>query len=256
MLSGIQNANNSKVFARNVTKADAPFSCPGCHGELTVKKGNIKTHHFAHKPPFNCSRGQGETEAHRKCKEEIYLSLLARQNVSNADMEVDIGTSVADVFCHINGAPVAIEIQKSDVTVNQITSRTQNYHAQGINVLWIALDNPKLREDRYSPKAWEKWCHAAYFGRVYYWISGLTVLPVHFDEHRLDVEHSSWYNEYGEEQSAGGYTRRSKRYRTPNHGLQLDIAANFRPTRKDAWSGGTIFVPQCSIYVDHLKKWW
>jgi len=256
MLSGIRNTNNCKVFARNVIKEEAPFSCPKCLGELTLKKGRIKTHHFAHKPPFNCSRGQGETDAHRKCKEEIYLSLSSRQNVSNLDMEVDFNTSIADVFCHIAGAPVAIEIQKSDLTVNEITLRTQNYHVLGINVLWLALNNPKLSENRYSPKAWEKWCHAAYFGRVYYWINGVIVLPVHFAEHRLEVVHSSWYNKDGEEQSAGGYTKPSKRYRTPSFGPQLDITQNFRPTRKDAWSGGTVFIPQCSLYVDQLQKWW
>ncbi|MBF0250384.1 MAG: competence protein CoiA [Alphaproteobacteria bacterium] len=256
MLSGIKNSSNSKVFARNVTKEDAPFSCPGCRGELTIKKGNIKTHHFAHKPPFNCSRGQGETDAHRKCKEDIFLNLSTRQNVTHLDLEADFGTSVADIFCRIDGIPVAIEIQKSDVTVNQITLRTQNYHLRGINVLWLALYNPKLDEKRYSPKAWEKWCHAAYFGRVYYWINSLTVLPVHFAEYRLDVECSSWYDEYGEEQSAGGYTKRSKRYRAPLVGSQLDIATDFRSTTKDAWSRGTVSVPQCSLYVDRLRKWW
>ena len=68
-------------------------------------------------------------------------------------MEADFDVSVADIFCHINGAPIAIEIQKSDVPVNEITSRTKNYHTLGINVLWLALYNQKLEEDRLQPKS-------------------------------------------------------------------------------------------------------
>jgi competence protein CoiA len=256
MLCGIRQSDNAKVFANASQKKEGPFYCPGCRHELVLKKGRIKVHHFAHKPPFHCSRGEGESEAHRKCKESIYRSLKNIPHVTNLDVEADFGTVIADVYCLINNVPVAIEVQRSNLTVNDITARTSAYEKLGIHVLWLGLFHENLGKDRYSPKAWEKWCHAAYFGRVYYWIADLAILPVHFGEHNIYVEPSSWYDQYGQEQSAGGYDRTSKRYKTPSIGRRLNLAADFKPSNKQAWSGGSIYVPNCRIYNDTLRKWW
>ena len=256
MLCGLRKSDNQKVFASASIKEEAPFSCPGCAGELVLRKGKIKIHHFAHKPPFNCSRGEGETEAHRHCKESIYQNLRTRPNVSHIDVEADFGSVISDVYAIINGVPVAIEIQRSALSVNEITRRTSEYYKLGINVLWLALFNDKLNEDKYSPKAWEKWCHAAYFGRVYYWLADLTVVPIHFSEYKLYVEQTSWYEPGGYEQSAGGYHRTSKRFKTPVAGNNVDIALNFSPTQKQAWNGGSICIPNCRIYLDNQKTWW
>lgn len=256
MLCGIRTSDKQKVFASKSVKQDGPFSCPGCKHELNIRKGRIKVHHFAHKPPYHCQRGAGETEAHRKCKESIYNSLLQLPHVSNLDVEKDFGTVISDIYGVISGAPVAIEIQRSNLSVNEITTRTAEYEKLGIHVLWLALFSDKLGNDKYSPKAWEKWCHATYFGRVYYWLADLTIIPVHFAKHQTYVEPTSWYDEYAQEQSAGGYYKSSKRYKTPRTGRHLNIATDFQPTSKTQWSGGTILVPRCKIYVDKLKKWW
>lgn len=56
------NADGRQVIARDVTKEDGPFYCPECQGEVTIKKGAIKVHHFAHVPPFACSFGVGESD--------------------------------------------------------------------------------------------------------------------------------------------------------------------------------------------------
>ncbi len=256
MLCGIKVQGKLKVFARNSVKEHGPFICPGCGHELVIRKGRIKVHHFAHKPPFHCQRGEGETEIHKKCKESIYNSLAQYGNVSNLDIEADFGSVIADVYCTINNVPVAIEIQRSNLSVNEITSRTSAYEKLNIYVIWLALFNKKLNEEKYSPKAWEKWCHAAYFGRVYYWLADLTIIPVHFSEYQNYVESSSWYNEYGEEQSAGGYYKSSKRYRKPSIGTSLNLATDFKASFKKAWTGGTVHVPNCRIYSDKLHKWW
>jgi competence protein CoiA len=256
MLCGIRIQDNLKVFASNSEKEQGPFNCPGCKHELVLRKGRIKVHHFAHKPPYHCQRGDGESDAHRKCKESIYYFLSKYNHVTNLDVEADFGTVIADVYCLINNVPVAIEIQRSNLSVNEITARTSAYEKLGIHVLWLALYNKKLGEERYSPKAWEKWCHATYFGRVYYWIADLTIVPIHFSEYQIYVESSSWYNEHAEEQSAGGYYKSSKRYKTPSTGPYLNLATDFNPSYKQAWTGGTIHVPNCRIYNDKIRKWW
>lgn len=256
MLCGFRKQDNKKVFASFSEKSHGPFSCIGCGHELILKKGRIKIHHFSHKPPHKCPHGTGESEEHRKCKISIYNSLHNLPNIKNLDVEVNFGTVIADIYFLINNIPVAIEIQKSTLTVSEITRRTESYQKLGIYVLWVGIYNGKLAESKYSPKAWEKWCHAAYFGRVYYWRHDSIVLPVHFGEYQLYVESSNWYDESGQEQSAGGYYKLSKRYKTPSFGKELNIAHDFNPTKKQPWKGGSIYIPRCSIWSDKAPKWW
>lgn len=45
--------------------------CPACRKELIAKKGNIKTHHFAHYNSPDCFGGI-ETVLHQLCKEIIF----------------------------------------------------------------------------------------------------------------------------------------------------------------------------------------
>ena len=255
MLTALRQSDVVKVIARKCERDEAPFQCPSCQREVTLRKGSIKVHHFAHKPPVTCSRGKGESEQHLQVKLSIFDALSREGNVTELEVERDFGISVADVFACISGTPVAIEIQRSTLSANEINARTRNYHRLGIAVLWIALPSPDLATSKYSPSAWEKWCHATYFGRVYYWEQGQVLRVIHFDPYVIEVPHSSWYAD-GSEQSAGGYDKRSKRWRKPNFGTSALISASFQRSSRQAWAGGTVVVPECSIYVDRQVKWW
>jgi competence protein CoiA len=123
-------------------------------------------------------------------------------------------------------------------------------------VLWLPIYNEVLEEERYSPRSWEKWLHATYYGRVYYWLKELLIAPFHFDEYQLYIEESEWYETGGEHRVEGGYYRRSKRYRTPRKGMTVNLATNFRRESRRSWSGGEIFVPECKILIDDQQKWW
>ncbi|ENM5843715.1 hypothetical protein V4V60_003908 [Vibrio mimicus] len=256
MLCGLRKEGGQKVFASSSEKAHGPFVCINCGQELILKKGRIKIHYFSHKPPHKCSHGSGESEAHRKCKISIFNSLSNFSNIKELAVEVKFNTVIADIYCLIDNVPVAIEIQKSNLSVNEITQRTEAYHKLGIYVIWVGIYNEKLSESKYSTKAWEKWCHAVYFGRVYYWKYDSIIIPVHFSEYQLYVEASSWYDEFGEEQSAGGYYKSSKRYKTPCFGNELNLANDFTPRLKQSWSRGSVYVPQCTIFADRKQKWW
>lgn len=255
MLTALRQSDTAKVIARDSERIDAPFLCPSCRKEVTLRKGQIKIHHFAHKPPVTCSRGLGESEQHLQVKLAIFDALRQEDNVTELEIERDFGSAASDVFARISGTPVAIEIQRSALSVNDINARTQNYHRLGISVLWIGLQKPDLATPKYSPSAWEKWCHATYFGRVYYWEQNQVLKAVHFDPYRIQVPHSTWY-EGGSEQSAGGYDKKSKRWRTPRLGVPVLISRSFQHANRAAWSGGTVFVPECSIYLDRQEKWW
>ena len=245
-----------KILARDAEKKASSFICSKCRREVVLHKGKIRAHHFQHKPPSSCSWGQGETGQHYFAKLAIFDALKLESNVKDAEVEKDFGISVADVYAVIDGTPVAIEIQRSNLSVSNITERTVNYHRLGISVLWVALPSINLWSKKYSPGAWEKWCHAAYFGRVYYWDSGQYFHAVHFGKHFLHVEHKTWYESGGFENSAGGYERISKRYKTPQHGNRVKLTASFQSKYKVAWSKGTVSVPTCRLYVDSQQKWW
>lgn len=212
-------------------------------------------HHFAHRPPVTCSLGIGETERHLDAKLEIYDSLKSHPNVDDAEIEKDFGISVADVYASISGVRVAIEIQRTPLSVNDLALRTQNYHRLGIAVLWIGLPNGGVDTKRYSPRAWEKWVHAAYYGRVYYWMKGEVLKVYHFSRYMICVEESNWY-ENGVEQSGGGYERKSKRWRTPEEGSLALISTSFESVQRHPWSCGSVSVPECTLYIDKQPNWW
>jgi competence protein CoiA len=244
------------VEARNVEKGGGPYRCQGCGDILTLKKGRVVVHHFAHRPPLTCAWSRGESAQHYQAKLAIYDALRSDPAVSDVVLEAPVGdVAVADILALIRGRRVAIEVQRSDLSAAQIARRTANYHAMGVYVLWVALPCPALADDRYNPSVWEKWVHYAYFGRIYYWSEGQVLTPYHMSEHTLYVEQSRWF-EVGRLRYSGGYERRSRRWRTPVRGVPVLIGSHFQPRRCAGRKTKTLAVPACSLYIDRQPAWW
>ena len=186
--------------------------------------------------------------------------LSPREGISNIPksakvrLERYLKTVRPDVSARISGIPVAIEVQISALSVETIVHRTEEYTRKGIFLLWLAQWDPSLDSKRYSPSVWERWLHAAYLGRIYYWTEGLTVIPYHMAPYSTCVEESHWYSSSGDEMSAGGYERTSKRYKTPIRGRTLDITKDFRGAQFDPWSSTTVSVPRRTIFLDRYEK--
>jgi len=252
MLTSV-NAKNQKVVAQDADKSEKPFYCPECNSETILRQGLVKTHHFAHKPPIDCQYGQGESDDHRNCKESIYDYL--RQNrdlVKNCELEKNLGRTRPDIYFEKDGQKIAIEVQISNLTMEKIIYRTEQYHRLGINVLWLPIMTDSMWDtycdsDNYSPKQWEKWLHATYYGRVYYWAGELGIFPFHYGEVTLNKE----YSDYG-----GGYEYASKRYRRLQKGKFVTLLDDFKSVERTAWRGGKVFVPSCKILIDKQEKWW
>jgi competence protein CoiA len=143
----------------------------------------------------------------------------------------------ATISAYINGVPVAIEVQISSLSLETIMRRTIAYHQKGIYVLWLLQWSLKLDGGRYTPKLWERWIHAAYFGRVYYWIEGLQVVSYAFEPSLKSVPKKTWYAKDGRKMTGGGYTRRLKRHRTAVRGKMLNLVADFVPKERCWWQG-------------------
>lgn len=237
MLSAKRKQDGQIVNAYFESKVKGPFICPQCNEEVILKTGRLRVNHFAHVNPISGKFAQGESETHRRCKLEIFLALRNMPGVENVALELPLEEVRPDVSATINGVPVAIEVQISSLSVETITRRTIDYHRRGIDVLWLLQWTSALDGPRYTPKMWEKWIHAAYYGRVYYWTEGLTVVDYHFDPTLKSISKMTWYSKTGKKMTAGGYTQKLKRYRTAVRGKRLNLVSDFGPKQRYWWQG-------------------
>jgi competence protein CoiA len=254
MLSARRKSDGQTVNAYFESKANAPFFCLDCGDPVILKTGKNRISHFAHVDFLACRYAEGESEAHRKCKMEIFEALLREPGVHDAALERPLGTVRPDVSAYINGVRVAIEVQISSLSIDTIMRRTIDYFRKGIHVLWLLQWTPQLDGERYTPKLWEKWIHACYFGRVYYWTGGLNVVSYEFEPSLKSVPKKSWYSKDGRKMTGGGYSVRSKRYRAAIRGKMLNLATDFVPRERSWWEGNGVKVPDAKLFMERYEQ--
>lgn len=122
---------------------------------------------------------QNESQDHIQLK--IYTKNLLssyKSNVHSISLEKRIGNCIADLYCTLQNSNenIAVEIQKSPISVNQLKTRTKDYNRNNIAVLWLlyakgdVTGEPKgvgARENVKISTA-ERFLHMLYGGRVYY----------------------------------------------------------------------------------------
>ncbi|HEV2915668.1 MAG TPA: competence protein CoiA family protein [Pyrinomonadaceae bacterium] len=244
MLTATRQADGHKLAAWEADKNERPFICHCCGTIVTLRKGGIRAAHFAHQPPVTCEYGTGESEEHRLCKIAIYEGLCREAGVTKCEIERNLGTVRPDVSAYINNVPVAIEVQLSSLSLAKIEYRTMEYARRGIYVLWLPLYTEALRRELYRPRPWERWLHAAYFGRVYYWLEGLRIVPVHFRDYYASVR---------------GRTRDYRKLspgKVPLEGETAILTKDFRPVPRDAWANEHISIPRSKLLMDKQPAWY
>jgi competence protein CoiA len=249
MLSARRKSDGQTVLAYDQSKANGPFYCLECGDPVILKTGRNRINHFAHENPLARHYAENESDEHRRCKMEIFEALQKTPGVRDVALERSLGENRPDVSARIKGVPVAIEVQISSLSLDTIMRRTIDYFRKGIAVLWLLQWTPALDSPRYTPKLWEKWIHAAYFGRVYYWTEGLTVISYHFDSHFKTMPKKTWYSATGRKMTGGGYSRKSKRHRTAVRGPTLNLATDFAPKQRYWWEGNGLKVPDAKIFT-------
>jgi competence protein CoiA len=175
---------------------------------------------------------------------EIYEALVREPGVTNVALERRMGTNRPDVSASINGVPVAIEVQLSALSLETIIYRTMEYARKGVYVLWLSQWTPALREARYSPRLWEKWVHAAYFGQVYYWLGGLKVARYRFHPFLKRTGAPRTGN------PATDFRFHSRRYRTPKRDGVFNFAQKFVPKGREAWESKRIKIPEAKLFMN------
>ncbi|HEY6186135.1 MAG TPA: competence protein CoiA family protein [Pyrinomonadaceae bacterium] len=244
MLTATRQADGLKLAAWEADKTQKPFICHCCGQTVTLRRGGIRAPHFAHQPPVTCEYGTGESEEHRRCKISIYESLRAHPRITKCEIERNLGTVRPDVSAYLDRVPFAIEVQLSSLSLAKISYRTAEYARLGIYVLWLPLYTKELSGELYQPRPWERWLHAAYFGRVYYWLEGLHVAPVHFRDYYTGVR---------------GRTRDYRKLspkKVPLDGQAATITEDFRPVQREAWANDYISIPRSKLLIDKQAAWY
>lgn len=254
MLTALRHSNQRLVRASESSKEDGPFLCPECREVVLLNRGAVNTPHFAHKSYSPCGNGPAESDTHRRMKIEIYDALTRNPLVTLAELERPFGEVRADVFAVIDGVSVAIEVQISTLSADRIAARTRAYARLGVAVLWLLAWSPDVESLTYAPQQFERWLHAAYFGRVYYWHHGLTVIPYQFHDRHLRIPAKSWYDARGKLQRSASRTQISTKYKVTVRGKPLNIVSDFRRSRRLPWEGKFFRVPEALLYIDKRRN--
>lgn len=140
---------NQRVDAFSANKGPTYF-CPNCGDEVILKQGRIVIHHFAHKPPTDCSWAKGETREHLLAKTVIRDAF--RNTSYQAEFEAEVlsgaGDRRADVLLtNRSGRRVAIEVQHTPILYDAIERRTGAYAIAGVPVIWVGILTKTMRGD-------------------------------------------------------------------------------------------------------------
>jgi competence protein CoiA len=243
-------AHNELVIAKDVCKDDGPFLCLECAAHLQLKKGTIKAHHFAHLVDAGCRCGYGEGERHRQLKEEICVTLASSSQVRSLQQERrELKLVYPDIsfWCHGKGW-VAVEVQVTDISVDTIQRRVQTYTERGIALLWVLPCNEALVDgERYRPTRWERYLHALYRGKLFYWSPEQRLQLVSLKDMTTTGEPFVWYQDK-EAWLAVGRPRKSQIYKRVHLHQQvgvLDLGAITYP----AWQRGSFFLPKARLWT-------
>lgn len=227
------------VASHNGERVEAKFAdigpdyrCPDCQKQLILKKGRIRIHHFAHKPKTTCVCSNGETLEHLKSKALFRDEFVSRGLIAEVEHVVPSlpNDKRADVLIWSPiGNRFAIELQHTAVDYDNLEERTKSYIRAKVAVIWIPFIKPEHLEraepialgqegdfiiEKYPARPMEKWVHGLYFGEPWIYDPRSEVLYLYkLKPHLLHKEYTEWHDEEGEEQSAGGYDYRSRRWR-------------------------------------------
>ena len=131
-------SDGSVKMAEDVVKENGPFYCSFCNEEMILRKGAVKIPHFAHKQGSTCAYSTGETLEHEWAKLDLFEA--AERRGIKAFIEKKLSDHVrADVLLDFGDQKVAVEFQKSGMSVEQCKQRLQHYEETGIPVIWIFL---------------------------------------------------------------------------------------------------------------------
>jgi Competence protein CoiA-like family len=261
--------NNARITAAAAQRG-GEFHCPSCSKALILKKGRVVIHHFAHKPPILCDWARGETLAHLEAKRLVHEALMARGVQAELEFSLETlpGDRRADVMAWSpKGRMIAIELQHTSISADEIAERAFAYARAGAAQIWISFLPASLWKEaldkgdgtwlvrRYAPRQFEHWIDGltAKAGRWMYDPQSKQFWLVKMAPHEVHEEETIWYAPGGIEHYRAARTKVSKKFRDlvlrgPYHLDGLRVALRRRKaltTKTVRWPAGEIasFVP-------------
>jgi Competence protein CoiA-like family len=221
--------NNARIAAAAAERG-GEFHCPSCGRALILKKGRVVVHHFAHKPPVLCAWARGETLAHLEAKRIVYDALTARGVRAELEFAVETlpGDRRADVMAWSpKGRMIAIELQHTSISAEEIAERSFAYARAGAAQIWISFlaasvwkealnkGNGTLLIRRYAPRQFELWIDGmtAKSGRWMYEPMAKQFWLAKMKAHEILEEETIWYAPGGIEHYRPARKRVSKKFR-------------------------------------------
>ncbi|WP_180954575.1 competence protein CoiA [Bacillus sp. V5-8f] len=133
-------------------KKQGRFHCPCCNSEVTIKAGNVKIPHFAHKRNSSCNASsEPESEYHLLGKANLY-QWISRQYHSILEAYIPEIKQRADILFTVGNKKYAIEFQCSSIPEAVFINRTKAYQSAGISPLWIVSEKNinKINQNEFS----------------------------------------------------------------------------------------------------------
>lgn len=216
----------------DVAERGQVYLCPQCERPVTLKRGQIRIAHFAHKPPTDCSWAQGETLAHLEAKKRICGAFASRGLRAEVEYVVPSLPSYrrADVMIWSpSNVRVAVELQHTSISIDEIEKRAFSYARAGVAQVWVPFLRPFIWREaeqleagkdgdffirKYPARPFERWVHEFHCPDFWFYDPSARVLwRGRFEDHYLWVNESRWYNDSGEEVHGGGHRRYSRRWK-------------------------------------------
>jgi competence CoiA-like predicted nuclease len=146
MLTAIRKSDGIKVIGEEIEKkSDETYFCDFCKSEVIHHKSEIqrKIGHFKHKKErLDCLNNTNESSWHYNTKFDIFKKITTDWGKSLEFIGIEVGLSNntirADIFIEtIKGTKIAIEVQASCLTFDEIKRRTKKYYDEKTYVLWV-----------------------------------------------------------------------------------------------------------------------
>jgi competence CoiA-like predicted nuclease len=172
------------------------FQCPDCLSPVVYRAGPRTEAHFAHVPGKHpdCDRA-GESLAHLRIKLALYRAARAHPELTCL-LEHKLGDRRCDVAFTWGDRKVAVEVQLSPLTEDEILDRTSNHLAHGYYTLWLVEPYFDLNEVKknhvYKVPAFHKDIHYHSYGVLFTHHDGL--LFRHY--HMMGFKYKRWKSIY------------------------------------------------------------
>lgn len=225
----VAKLNSLRIEATNAERR-SDFVCPECSGLVILKRGMIRIAHFAHKPPFDCDYGAGESEHHRSIKLKLLETWRERGVKAEIEWPVELQGQkrVVDValWKPLNDRLYAIEVVQSNDELQSCQAKAVELAKNDLPTVWLPIVRKEWRDsfaflvsgsklEKFQPSAFERWLHGFMFGQIIFAYPPNELICCRFGKHTIHVDGSEWFDvDEQEEKFADSYTYASKRWKT------------------------------------------